>query len=429
MTQEQQRLTLEEITKLPTGERMKHYWKRQGPAWTAIALNIGGATATNSIMVSAVSGLKFMWVVIPQVFAIWMLCYMFTKMVLFSGQSPLPLVKRELGMAVAWILGGSIFLVNLVFNGIQFALIGNIMNSMVGGDPRLWGILGVVFAVAVVFMPARSGSTALRAITFFLKIAVMFLILSFGLVLFFIDIDFAAIIDGFTLQIPETPQEIAVVAGLLGAAMAINVPFLAAAHAYDEKFGRHHLGLSLFELTITNFLLLLVQYIIMVVTTATLFKAGIMPRNAVEASLSLTPLAGSGATILFSLGLLGAVFTTIVSQVLVCGYVIAGMMGWNTQDAKFKTTLKFRGSQLLVLIFGASVPIFGWNAFSVSIYGGAFNLTFMPVALIIAWIILNRKKVMGEGNTLSGIANVLAFITLVMTLIGPYRFWASIFGF
>jgi Mn2+/Fe2+ NRAMP family transporter len=427
MTQAQ--LTLEEISRLPAGERIKHYWKRQGPAWTAIALNIGGATATNAIMVSAVSGLKFMWLVIPQAFAIWMLCYMFNKMTMFSGQSPLPLVRRELGLAVAWILGLSIFVVNIVFNGIQFALIGNICSSMWGGNPRLWGLLGVIFALMVVFMPARKGSTTIRAITFFLKIAIVFLIASFALVLFFVPIDVKAIADGFSFHIPTTPQEIAVVAGLLGAAMAINVPFLGSAHAYDENYGRHHLGLSIFELSITNFLLMLVQFIVMIVTTSTIFKAGIMPRNAVEASLALTPLAGSGATVLFSMGLLGAVFTTIVSQVLVCGYVISGLMGWDTRLANFKSSLKFRGSQLVVLLFGASVPIFGWNAFSVSVYGGAFNLTFMPVALIISWILLNRKSVVGEGNTLKGLANVMALITLVLTLVGPYRFWGSIFGF
>ena len=64
------------------------------------------------------------------------------------------------------------------------------------------------------------------------------------------------------------------------------------------------------------------QFIIITAVASTLFKTGQVVTAPVTAAKALEPFAGGASVYLFSFGLLGAVFTTIVSQVLISGFVI-----------------------------------------------------------------------------------------------------------
>ena len=411
--------TLERVEQLGGMEKIKGYMKLQGPAWMSIALNIGGATVTSAVMLGAKTGYKFMWAIIPQVFVIWMAILLCDRITLVTGKGTIEAVREYIGEWAAWLTGASVFIVNLIFDGIQFALIGSICSSLFGGDGRIWALTGLVFAAFIVFMPAKNSKVVNTIITAFLKYAVWLLVISFALVLLFVPINWGELLVGFIPRIPESGEELVIFTGLLGSAIAINVPFLAAYSARQRKWTSKHLGLTAFEVTFTNILLILVQWIVIIVCAATLFPKGIVPKNAIQASLALTPLAGKAATMLFGLGLLGAVFTTIVSQIMVSGYAVAGLMKWPTEDIK---SAKFRLGQLIVVCFGASVPLFGWNAFSVTVYGSSINLSFMPIGLIFWWLIANKKDVMGQyvpGKWY----NIGVLLSLIMALVATINYW------
>jgi manganese transport protein len=401
--------------------KFKHYSKQMGPAWMAIALNIGGATVAAAVVVGSASGYKFLWALVPEVFTIWMACVLCTKLTLATGEGTISTVRKYLGEGAAWLSGISIFVVNAIFHAVNFLLAGMALEALFGVDQKVGSIVGLAFILLIVFNPAK-GDRHIKVIETIIRLSIWGLFIAFVLVLFMVPIDWAQLFKGiFIPSLPSSSQEMAIFAGLLGAAIAVNVPVMAAYAIKERKWGKQRNGLSLFELIFTNIMLLLVQLVVIVATASTLFSEGTVVTSAVEAAQAFEPFAGKFAVYLFSIGLLAAVFTTLISQVLLSGYLITDTMKWKV-DTK---SVKFKLSQLFVSIFGVTAPLFGWNAFKAVIYGGAVNLTFMPIGIILWWIIANKSDVMKDLK-LNKMSNIGVAVSLALVLMATIRFWFNL---
>jgi Mn2+/Fe2+ NRAMP family transporter len=400
--------------------KFSQYAALMGPAWLAIALNIGGATVAASVVLGSKTGFKFLWAIIPEVFAIWIVCVLFVRVTLATGDGPVAVARKHLGEAAAWVTGLSVFIVNTVFHAVQYMLIGITMKTIFGVDQRIGALAGLFFVLLIVFNPGK-GRAYIKIIETVLRILVWALLLSFSTILFLVEIDWGDFFKGLIPSAPANPDEAISFVGVLGAAIAINVPVLAAYGAKQRNWVPQHRGVSLFELTYTNIMLLLVQFVIIMAVGSTLFKAGQVVTAPVAAAKALEPFAGNASVYLFSIGLLGAVFTTMVSQVLISGFIITDTLKWNV-DAKSR---QFKMAELVVTVFGVTAPLFGWNAFKGVVYGSAFNLTFAPVIMILWFVMGNRQKTMGDlrADARMNIALILAFL---IALLATLNFWVSL---
>ncbi|KUO73411.1 MAG: hypothetical protein APF77_09455 [Clostridia bacterium BRH_c25] len=417
---ELEKMTLETANTKTGFSKLQAYAKLMGPAWLAIALNIGGATVANAGAVASKTGFTYLWAILPQVFVIWIVCILFVRMTLQTGHGPVSLAREYLGEWAAWITGVSIFIVNTVFHAIQYALIGNIMSTLFGVTPKIGTIIGFVFVLAVVLNPAK-GEKSVKIIQQCLRWMVWLLLGSFILILFIVPIDWAGALKGFIPTFKGTSQELVLLSGLMGAAIAINVPALAAYGAKQNKWGSERKSLSVFELTYTNFMLVFVQFAVIIATASVLFPQGIVVTGAGTMAATFEPFAGRASVVLLSLGLLGSVLSTMVSQCLVSGYIITDLLKW---DADL-TSNRFKISELVVTLFGLSAPLLGWNAFAISSYGSGFNLTFFPIVTILFLIIANKKEVMGELKA-SGRLNTSVIIAVLLSLLATGNYWVNI---
>lgn len=414
------KVTLEEANSLTGLNKMRAYLKLMGPAWLAIALNIGGATVANAGAVASKTGFSYLWAILPQVFVIWIVCVLFVRISLQTGLGPVSVARKYLGEWAAWITGLSIFIVNTVFHAIQYALIGNIMNTLFGVSPKIGTIIGFIFVVAVVLNPAK-GDKSVKIIQTALRWMVWVLLGSFILVLFVVPIDWAGAAKGFIPTFKGTSDELILLSGLMGAAIAINVPALAAYGAKQSKWGANRKGLSEFELTYTNIMLVLVQIAVIIATASVLYPQGIVVTGAGTMAATFEPFAGRASVVLLSLGLLGSVLSTMVSQCLVSGYIITDLLKW---DADL-TSKKFKISEMVVTLFGLSAPLLGWNAFSISSYGSGFNLTFFPIVTVLFLIIANKKNEMGELKA-TGKLNVSVIVAILLSLLATGNYWMNV---
>jgi len=400
--------------------KLTKYSALMGPAWLAIALNIGGATVTASVVLGSKSGFKFLWAIIPEVFAIWIICIVFVRLTLATNDGPISAVRRHLGAEAAWVTAVSVFVVNTVFHAVQYMLIGITMKTIFGVDQRVGALTGLVFVLAIVFNPAK-GKAYIKTIETTLRILVWALLLSFLVILFLVEIDWAAFLQGFIPGLPVDADEAITFVGVLGAAIAINVPVLAAYGAKQRQWSQAYRHLSLFELTYTNIILVLVQFIIITAVASTLFKTGQVVTAPVTAAKALEPFAGGASVYLFSFGLLGAVFTTIVSQVLISGFVITDTLKWDVNAA----SLRFKFAELMVTLFGVTAPLFGWNAFKAVVYGSAFNLSFAPVIVVLWLVMVKRQTVMGDLRA-STTMNIALILAVLIALSATLNFWMSL---
>ncbi len=412
-----------ENANLKTGlEKFRAYSKLMGPAWLAIALNIGGATVANAGSVASRTGFTYLWTLVPQVFVIWMVCILFVKITMKTQLGPIGTVRKHIGEGAAWITGISIFIVNTVFHAIQYALIGNIMNTLFGVSEKTGVIIGFLFVMFIVFNPAK-GDKSVKIIQQVLQWMVWILLASFIAILFVVDIDWAGALRGFIPSFQGTPGELVTLSGLMGSVIAINVPSMAAYGARQNKWGPNRDSLNIFSQSYTNTLLILVQAAVIIAIGSVLYPQGVLVTGAGTLAQTFEPIAGRASTVLLSVGLAGAVLSTMVSQCLISGYVITDLFKWDPD----LTTRRFKISEFVVTLFGLSAPLLGWNAFAISTYGAGFNLTFFPIVSVLLLIIANKKEVMGE-LAVSPKFNVASIVAILLSLLATGNYWYNIFA-
>ncbi len=254
-----------------------------------------------------------------------------------------------------------------------------------------------------------------------LQIMVWILLASFVIVLFTIDVPWGEVFKGFIPQMNGGKDELITLAGLMGAAIAINVPMVGAYGCVQNKWTPKRFGLSMFENTFTNIMLWLVQAVVIIACASVLYPAGIIVTGAGTMAQTFQPFAGRFGVVLMCIGLLGSVLSTMASQLLAAGYFLTDAFGWEAD----LSSRRFKNCELVITLFGLSAPIIGWNAFALSTYGAGFNLTFFPIASMIMLYLYNRKDVMGE-NKAKPVMNVLIVIAIAISLIATVNYWVNL---
>ena len=413
-------MTLEEANSKTGLSKWRAYSKLMGPAWMAVALNIGGATVANAGSLASKTGFTYLWVLIPATFVIWIICIMIAKVTLKTGLGPVAVARKYIGEWAAWVLAISVFIVNAVFHAIQYALVGNILKTLLGIPTQAGAIISFIFVAFVVLNPA-SGEKSLRVIQQIMKWMVIILIVAFLLVLFIVPINWAGAFKGFIPTMKGTSEELVLLAGLMGAGIAINVPCIGAYGAIQNKWKHDRQSLSIFEYTYTNILFFLVQAIIIIAVGSVLYPKGVVITGAGGMAETFRPFAGNFSVILLSLGLLGAVLSTMAMQVLMCGYLITDVFKWEVN----LNSRRFKISEIVVTLFGLIGILSGFNAFAISTYGSGFNLTFFPIVSVLIMIVGNRKVAMQEDK-ISTRLNIAIVIGILLSLLATINYWVSV---
>jgi manganese transport protein len=396
-------------------------WKSSGPAWMAAGLNIGGATVTNSVLMAAATGFVLGWVFVIATFAIYVVTYVCVELTMVTGKNPIRLIREEISPLAGWAVGLAILLVNLVFHTMQVVLGGLVLNTLLPVNQTFWGFAIVILTALFALIPSKAATVVAQQM---LKWMVYLLSGSFLLTMFLVDIDWAGFFKGiFFFTIPTTKQSVLLFTAVLGSALAINVPAIQAFATKSSGWGKERLPLFRFETLLTNCFLLFVQLAVLIVVASTLFKANMQPKNAIQAALALAPLAGKFSTILFCVGLFGAIFSTMIAQTGVAAFTLSDTLGWDPEPG----SKRFKLIQAGLLAIAFSVPLFGWNPFSFVTWGAAFNATFMPIGIAAWWYLINSKKVVGEYKA-GTVFNIGLLVVFLIALVAAIRFWYVTLG-
>lgn len=392
-------------------------WKSSGPAWMAAGLNIGGGTVTNSVLLAAATGFKYGWVFTFATFAIFMCTMACVKLTVVTGKNPITLMREDINPVISWLVGSAIVIVNLVFATLQVVLGGLVLNTLFPAvSQTVWGIISVLIAAVIALVP---GKAAMEVVQNMLKWMVYALTASFLFTLAFVDVNWKEFLTGLVLiEIPTSKNAVLLFTAVLGSALAINVPTVQAFATKTSGWGTERLEHFKFETIMTNIFLFVVQLGVLIVVASTLFKSGIIPKNAIQAATALEPLAGKFSTVLFCLGLFGAVLSTMVAESAVHAYTVSDLLGKKPEPG----SKPFKVHQACLLALMIAVPLFGWNPFSWVAWGAAFNATFMPMGIAAWWYLINQPRVVGKYRAGTWF-NIGLGITLLISLAAAVRFW------
>jgi NRAMP (natural resistance-associated macrophage protein)-like metal ion transporter len=158
-----------------------------------------------------------------------------------------------------------------------------------------------------------------------------------------------------------------------------------------------------------------IMYFIIVTTAATLHRGGITNvETAAQAAEALRPLAGAGASILFSAGLVGTGMLGVPVLAGSAAYAVAEAAAWRAgMDERVHTARQFYGVMALAMIVGMILNFARVNAIKLLIAAGVINGLLAPPLIAIILVVCNNSKIMGPHrngramNILGGLAAAL----------------------
>lgn len=142
----------------------------------------------------------------------------------------------------------------------------------------------------------------------------------------------------------------------------------------------------------------LIMYFIILTTAATLHAHGQTDiTTARQAAEALRPLAGRGAYLLFTLGLIGTGMLGVPVLVGSCAYAITEGAMWRGSIAdKPRIARKFYGVMAVALALGLVLNFLGFNAVKMLFWSAVINGLLAPPLILLVILLTSSRKVMGK---------------------------------
>ena len=401
--------------------RWRGYWSLTGPGWVQSALTLGAGSAGSSIYAGAVFGYRLLWV---QPVAMFLGVVVFSAIghqLLATQARPYDVFRKKLHPALAVSWGAVVLLASIIWQFPQYALAVNVSQDIfdVAGLAVPKAPIALVLLVAGTALCWSYGRGSRRAVRLFervLKYLVLVMAASFLLVVIKTGVDFKALLQGlFGFHVPRDREGLTIMLGALGAAVGVNMTFLYPYTLLARGWGKEHRGLKNFDLGISMFApFVLTTSLVVVACANTLHVQGLTVKGAVDAAHALAPVAGVAAgRVIFSLGVLGMCFTTLTIEMVICGFVLSEMLGFEPRGRAYRAATMTAN----IGIIGAFYPMPFW----LPVLASSTALVMLPVAYIGFFILQNKRSYLGDAvnKGLKGtVWNILLLLAILVVAAG-----------
>lgn len=172
----------------------------------------------------------------------------------------------------------------------------------------------------------------------------------------------------------------------------------------------------------------LIMYFILVTTGATLYPAGLRHiETARQAAEALRPLAGRGAYLLFSLGVLGTGFLGVPVLAGSAAYAVAEAGAWRaSMNDRPALAPRFFGVLTLALVAGVAIDLAGLNAIRMLYLAAVVNGVLAAPLIVIILLVANDRRVMGEQRNGLWLNLLLGLAALVMLAGAVVTVWTTL---
>jgi Mn2+/Fe2+ NRAMP family transporter len=171
-----------------------------------------------------------------------------------------------------------------------------------------------------------------------------------------------------------------------------------------------------------------ITYFVILATAATLNARGQTDVNsAADAARALQPLAGSAASLLFAIGLVGCGVLAVPVLTGSAAYAVADMGSWRSGlDRSFVQARGFYGVIIASTVVAAAINFIGINPFRALFISALINGLLAPIMLVMLMLLANRGSVM-RGRRNSWLLNAAGWATTL--LMGVAAVGAILTGF
>lgn len=387
-----------------------------GPGLITVNAGNDAGGITTYASVGASYGYKMLWGLLVITFSLAVIQEMNARMAVVTGKGLSDLIREKFGVKLTFFAMTILLIANM---GVVFGDFAGIAASLELFNVSKYISIPVV-SVMIWFLVTKGS---------YKKVENIFLLFTFVFFTYIVSAILTKPDWGHVMQSMVTPTIelntgfLLTFIGMIGTTITPYMQFYLQSSIVDKKISISDYKYEKLDVYLGAFWGNAVAFFIIVCTAVTLYKAGITITSAEEAAISLKPLAGEAAFILFGAGLFGASVLATAVIPLSTSYAICEAFGWESGvDNDYKDAPAFFGIYTGIIILGALfILIPGVSLIKIILVSQQIAGLLSPIILTFMIILINDKRIMGKyvNNKTQNIvswATVIFIITLSVIL-------------
>jgi Mn2+/Fe2+ NRAMP family transporter len=380
--------------------------------------NDAGGIAIYSIA-GARYGYNLLWTLIPTVFLLAVLQEISARTGIVTGKGLADLIRERYGIRIAFWVMVSLFITNLGNTAAEFSGWAASM-ELFGVSKYISVPIGAFF---VWFLVTKWNYSIFEKIF----LGICFIYFTYIISAFLAKPDWGEVMQKtVTPQIRWNKDYLIIVVSIIGTSITPWQQFYLQSGVVEKGLGEKDLWASRIDVIFGAIMMGVVAFFIIVACGATLYPAGIGIDSAEDAALSLKPLAGRNAYILFAIGLANASLFSGCILPLATTYYICEAMGWEMGIGKgFTEAPQFKLIFTMILVLGASVVLIpNLPLIKVMWFSQIINCLLLPMIIIFMIKLVNDRELMGDHRNslwMNIVAYAGAIILTVLNIVLLYN--------
>jgi NRAMP (natural resistance-associated macrophage protein)-like metal ion transporter len=393
------------IAKKVAPRRVRKFFAELGPGLITGAADDDPSGISTYSVTGASFGYAPLWTAIfsfPLMASVQMMC---ARLGMVTGLGLAGVIRRQYPRWVLWGACSLLIIANVVNIGADLGGMADATAMVTGVNSLVWTPVYAVLIVSLLFW------TSYRFIAKIFKWLTLVLF-AYVITAFLAHPDWRAVLHStFVPHVEWSSAYIATFVGILGTTISPYLFFWQASQEVEEerKIGRQtvkeregatdeELRKSRTDVMAGMFFSNLVMYFIILTTAATLHAHGKTTIDtAQQAAEALKPLAGNGAYLLFTLGLIGTGMLGVPVLAGAAAYAIAEARNWRgSLEDRPRLAKKFYAIVASSMILGLVLNYAGFNAVKMLFWSAVLNGVLAPPLIVLVLLLTCNKKVMGD---------------------------------
>jgi len=411
-----------ETTPVQPRHYLRKYFSDLGPGLITGAADDDPSGISTYSITGATFGITALWTALfsfPLMSAVQLMC---ARLGIVTGRGLASNIRIHYPKWVMWGSCALLLIANIFNIGADLAGMGDAMQLVTGVKSVVWSpIIALALVATVVFASYRMIASIFKWLTLVL--------FAYVITAFLARPDWTHVLRATIVpQIQWTPEYFGVLVGIFGTTISPYLFFWQSSQEVEEErsIGRNTLakrmGATDEEIrksrrdTLTGmFFSNLVMYFIILTTAATLHAHGLTNiQTAKDAAEALRPLAGNGAYLLFTLGIIGTGMLAVPVLAGSSAYAVAESAAWGaSMDRPLKVTPKFYAVLATAVAIGMVLDFAGFNSVRMLFLSAILNGLLAPPLIVLVILLTNSQKVMGDrknGPVIQGLGWICAAV-------------------
>jgi len=385
--------------------RVRKFFSELGPGLITGAADDDPSGISTYSVTGASFGYAPLWTALfsfPLMASVQLMC---ARLGMVSGLGLAGVIRQRYPRWVLWGACSLLIVANVVNIGADLGGMADATEMVTGVDSLVWTPIYAILIISLLFWTSYS---------FIAKVFKWLTLVLFAYVItaFLSHPDWRAVLHStFVPHFEWSSAYIATFVGILGTTISPYLFFWGASQEVEEerKIGRQtveerkgatdeELRKSRTDVITGMFFSNLVMYFIILTTAATLHAHGKTTIDtAQQAAEALKPLAGNGAYLLFTLGLIGTGMLGVPVLAGAAAYAVAEARNWRgTLEDRPRLAKKFYAIVAAAMILGLALDYAGFNAVKMLFWSAVLNGVLAPPLVVLVVLLTSNKKVMGD---------------------------------